>query len=64
MFPWAGPIVVVKKHTPEGAQQQFHLSTDYRKINSLLTAVKPAEGTKKGTLTYVSTQNLYTLYTI
>ena len=34
MSPWAGPIVVVKKHTPEDSSQQFHLCIDYRKLNS------------------------------
>ena len=51
MSPWANPIVVVKKHTPEGLPQQFCLCIDYRKLNSLLLAVTPATGTKKGTFT-------------
>ena len=50
MFPWASPIVVVKKHTPEGLPQQFCLCINYRKLNSLLAAVTPAMGTKKGAL--------------
>ena len=49
MSPWAIPIVIVKKHTPEGMPQQFYLCIDYRKINSLIPAVTPALGTKKGT---------------
>ena len=28
MYPWASPIVVVKKHIPEGAPQQFCLRID------------------------------------
>ena len=47
--PWASPIVVVKKHPPEGVPQQFCLCIDFRKLNSLLPAVTPAMGTKKGT---------------
>ena len=47
MSPWASPIVVVKKHTPEGALEKFCLCIDYRKLNSLLQAVTPAMGTKK-----------------
>ena len=42
--------MVAKKHTLEGAPQQFCLCIDYRKVNSLLPAVKPADGTKKGAL--------------
>ena len=45
---WASPIIVVKKHTPEDAPQQSCLCIDYRKLNSLLPAVTPAMGTKKG----------------
>ena len=37
MCPWASPIVLVKKHTPEGVLQQFCLWTDYRKIELLTT---------------------------
>ena len=51
MSPWTSPIVVVKKHTPEGLPQQFCLCIDYRKLNSLLPAVTPATGTKKGDFT-------------
>ena len=50
MSPWESPIVVVEKHTPQGLPQQFHLCINYRKLNSLLLAVTPAMGTKKGTL--------------
>ena len=46
MSSWASPIVVVKKNSPEGLPQQFHLCIDYRKLNSLLLAVTPATGTK------------------
>ena len=42
MSPWDKPqLVVVKKHTPEGATQQFCLCIDYRKLDSLLPAVMP-----------------------
>ena len=51
MSPWPIPIVVVKKLTPEGLPWQLHLSIDYRKLNSLIVAVTPAMGTKKGTFT-------------
>ena len=50
MSPWASPIVAVKKHTPEGSPQQFRLWMDYRKLNSLLPAITPKSGNKKGTL--------------
>ena len=50
MSPWASPIVVVKKHMPDSAQQHFCSCIDYRKVNSLLSGVTPAVGTKKGTL--------------
>ena len=53
MSPWERPIVIVKKHTPEGAPQQFCLCTDYRKLNSLLPAVTSAVGTKKKTLSHL-----------
>ena len=42
-------IVVVKKYTPEGAPQQFHLCIDYEKVNSLLPPLTPSMDTKKGT---------------
>ena len=45
MYPWAGPIVEVKKQTPEGAPQQFCLYINKRKISSLLTAVTLSLGT-------------------
>ena len=50
MSPWASPIVVVRKHTPEGAPQQFQLCISYRKLYSLLPAIIPATSNKKGTL--------------
>ena len=34
--PQVSSIVVVKKHAPEGAPQQFCLCIDYREVNSLL----------------------------
>ena len=48
MSTWAHPIVVVKKYMPEGAPQQIHICISYRKVNSLLPAVTPAGGNKKG----------------
>ena len=48
MSPWASPIVIVKKHTPEGVPQQLHLCMDYRRVNSLLPAVTLAAGKKEG----------------
>ena len=51
---WASPIVIVRKHTPDGAPQHFCLCIDYRKLNSLLPAVTPATETKKGTFTLMS----------
>ena len=51
MSPWASPVVVVKKHTPQGSPQQFHLCIDYRKLN---TSITPARGTEKGTFALVS----------
>ena len=51
MSPWAKPIVIIKRHTPEGAPQQFCLYINHRKVNSLLPAVMPAGGTMKGALT-------------
>ena len=46
---WASPIIVVRKHIPEGSAQQFRLCIDYRKLNSLLPSVTPETGTKNGT---------------
>ena len=37
-----------QKHMPEGVPQQSCLCTDYRKLNSILPAVTPAVGPKKG----------------
>ena len=51
MSPWTTPIVVVKKHTPEGLPQQSFLHVNYRKLNSLLLAVTPATGTMKDAFT-------------
>ena len=56
--PWASLIVVVKKHTPEGLPQQFHLCIDYRKLNSLLSAITLAASTKKGTFTLTALPKL------
>ena len=50
MSPWASPIVVVKKHIPEGSLQQFWLCVDCRKLNSLWLAITPATSNNKGTL--------------
>ena len=49
--PMGKPIVVVKNHTPEGLSLQFYLCINYQKLSSLLLAVTPATGTKKGTFT-------------
>ena len=64
MSPWASPIVVVKKHTPEGVPQQFHLCIDYRKLNSLLPAVTPAMGTKKGAFTLMPLPKINELFAL
>ena len=62
--PKASPIVVVKRHTSEGALQQFHLCIDYRKLNSLLLAVTLAIGTKKGTFPFMPLPNIYELFAL
>ena len=64
MSPWVSPIVVVKKHTPEDALQQFHSCIDYRKVNSLLPAVTPAGGTKKGALTLMPLLQINELFAL
>ena len=64
MSPWASPIVIVKKHTPEGVPQQFHLCIDYRKVNSSLPAVTPAVGTKKGALTHMPMPKIDELFAL
>ena len=64
MYPWAGPIVVIKKQTLEGAPQQFHLCINYRKVNSLLPALTPVEGTKKGTLTLMPLPKIKELFAL
>ena len=63
MSPCASLTVIAKKHTPEGAPQQFHLCIDYRKVNSLLPAVTPAAGTKKGTFTLMPLSKIDELFT-
>ena len=45
----------VKKHTPEGSQQQFRLCIDYRKLSFLLPSVTPATGAKKAFCTHALT---------
>ena len=64
MSPWEGPIVIVKKHTWEGAPQQFHLCMNYRKVNSILPGVTPVVGTKKGTLTLLPLPKIDELFTL
>ena len=64
MSPWAGPIVVLKKHTPEGAPQQFCLCIGYRKLNSLLPAVTPDTGTKKGAFALVPQPKIDELFAL
>ena len=54
MSPCASPIIVVKTHPPEGLPLKFHLCINYRKLNSMLLAITPAVGTKKGALTLMS----------
>ena len=53
-----------EKHTPEGLPQEFHLCTNYRKLNSLLLAVTPAMVTNKGAFTLMPLPKLmsYWLY--
>ena len=58
------PIVVVKKHTPEGSPQQFHLCIDYRKLNTLLLAATPATDTKKGAFTLKPLPKINELFTL
>ena len=43
--------MVVKKHTPGGAPQQYQLCVDYRKLNSFSPAITLASGNKKDTFT-------------
>ena len=64
MSPWANPIVVVKKHTPEVSPQQFCLCIDYRELNPLLPAVKRAMGTKEGAVTLMPLPNIDALFTL
>ena len=64
MFPWASPIEVVKKHTPEGLPQQFQLCISYRKLNSLLPAVTLAMHTKKGTFALIPLLKINELFTL
>ena len=64
MSPWASPLVAVKKHTPEGLPQQFHLCINYRKLNSLLLAVTPATGSKKDTLTHMPLPKIDELFAL
>ena len=53
-----------KKHTPEGLPQQVHLCIDYRRLNSLLPAVTPATGTKKGALALMPLPKIDELFTL
>ena len=64
MSPWASPIIVVKKHTPECLPQQFQLYIDCRKSNSLLLAVTPAMGTKKGAFALMPQPKIDKLFTL
>ena len=50
MSPWASPVIVIKKHTPESSPQEFQLWVNHRKLNSLLPTITPATGTKKGAI--------------
>ena len=49
---------------PECAPQQFHLSIDYRKVNSLLPAVTPAGGNKKGAVTLMPLSKINELFAL
>ena len=64
MSPWANPIVVVKKHTPEVSPQQFCLCIVYRELNSLLPAVKHAMVTKEGAVTLMPLPKIDELFTL
>ena len=58
------PIVVVKKHTSQGALKQSHLCIDYRKLSSLLPTVAPATGTKKGTFALMPLPKINELFAL
>ena len=60
MSPWASYLVIVKKHTPEGVPQQFCLCTDYRKLNSLLSA----GDTKKGAFMFMPLHRIDELFAL
>ena len=64
MSSWASPKVVVKKHTLEGAPQQFHLCIDYRKVNSLLPGITPEEVTKIDTLALMSLPKIHEFFAL
>ena len=64
MSSWACPIVVVKKHTPEGSPQQFRICIDYRKLNSLLPSVIPVTGTRKDAFALMPSPKIDELFTL
>ena len=64
MSPWASPVVVVKKHTPEDSPQQYHLCIYYRKLNFFLLAVTPAMGTKKDAFALMPLPNIDKLFAL
>ena len=58
MSPWASPIVVVKKHAPEGAPQQFLLMHQLQKSKLLITNSNTSSGHKERHFhTYAPAQN-------
>ena len=64
MSAWASPIVIVNEHTYECALQQFHFLHRLQELNSLLPAVTPAMGTKKGTFTLMSLPKIGELFAL
>ena len=62
--PMGKPHCSSEKCTHEGLPQQFYLCIDYRKLNSLLLAVTPATGTKKGTFELMPLPKIDELFTL
>ena len=56
------PHSISPKHTPEGMLQQLCLCIDYRHLNSLLPAVTPAMGAKKGAFTLMPLPKISELF--
>ena len=53
-----------EKHTHEGLSQQFHFCINYRKLTSLLLAVTPAIGIKKGDLSLMPLSKIDELFAL